>query len=64
MASLLPFLQITTDQIINIVIFVVVLVVVWTILKAILRFTMKMFAFGCGALVVFGIVLFLMRILQ
>ena len=55
-------IELTTDTVIRIAVFVVILLLVWVVLKAILRITLRFFAFGCGAILVLGIILVLMRI--
>jgi hypothetical protein len=55
-------IDLPTDQVVRIAVFVVVLFVIWVVMKAILRLTLRFFAFGCGAILVLGVVLVLMRI--
>ncbi len=55
-------IELTTDQVVRIAVFVAILLIVWVALKALLRITLRFFAFGCGAILVLGIVLVLMRI--
>jgi hypothetical protein len=55
-------LELTRDQIIRIAVFVVVLLILWVVMRMILRLTLRLFAFGCGAIVVLGLVLVLMRV--
>jgi hypothetical protein len=56
------FFQIDANQLIRIAVFVVILLVVWAVMRMILRFTLRLFTFGCGAILVFGLVLILMRL--
>ncbi len=55
-------LQIDVDQIVRIAVFVVILLVVWAIMRVILRFTIRLFTFGCGAILILGVVLIFMRL--
>ncbi len=57
-------IELNVDQIVRIAVFVAILLVVWVVMRAILRFTLRFFAFGCGAILVLGVVLVLMRILS
>ena len=69
MYVLLPFiaglpLQVSTDQILRIAVFIVILIVVWVVMRIILRITFRLFTFGCAAIVILGLVLVLMRFFQ
>lgn len=55
-------LELNQDQIVRIAVFVVILIVVWFVLKTVLRVTLRLFAFGCGAILVLGLVLVLLRL--
>jgi hypothetical protein len=59
-----PFSIISMDQIIQIAIYVLILAVVWVIFKAIFKTTMRIFTFGCGAIVVLAVILLVIRYLN
>jgi hypothetical protein len=54
-------LAITPDQIQQIGIYIVILLVAWFVLRLIVRMTMRLFAFGCGAIIIFGLILVFMQ---
>ena len=54
-------LAVTPDQIQQIGIYIVILLVAWFVLRLIVRMTMRLFAFGCGAIIIFGLLLVFMQ---
>ena len=52
------------DQIVRIGVFIVILIVVWLVLKTLLRITLRLFTFGCGAILILGLILVLIRYFQ
>jgi len=50
-----------SDQLVRIAIFVVILALVWIILRTVLRLAMRVFSFGCTAIVILGLVLLAIR---
>ncbi len=54
-------LALNTNQIIQIALFILGLIIVWSILSAILRMALRLFSFGCGAILVLGVILLVMR---
>ncbi|RPI83514.1 MAG: hypothetical protein EHM41_15740 [Chloroflexi bacterium] len=62
MDSILENIGLTTETLRQIVIYVLILGVVWVVMRFIFKTAMKVFLFGCGSIVVLGVVLALMRI--
>ncbi len=60
---MLSLLAVNMDQIFQIALFVIGLIIVWSILSAILRTAFRLFSFGCGAILVLGVVLLILRYL-
>jgi hypothetical protein len=56
--------SIPPNQLTNIVLYIVILVVVWLALRFVLRIAHRIFVFGCGAILVLGLLLILMRFLR
>jgi hypothetical protein len=54
-------LAVTLDQVQQIAIYIVILLVAWFFLRLIVRMTMRLFAFGCGAIIFFGLLLVFMQ---
>lgn len=54
-------LAVTPDQLQQIVIYILILLVVWFVLRLIIRMTMRLFAFGCGAIIILGLFLVFMQ---
>lgn len=54
---------ITPGQLTNIVIYAVVIAFIWFALRFILRIAHRVFVFGCGAILVFALILILFRFL-
>ncbi|RPI25807.1 MAG: hypothetical protein EHM70_19670 [Chloroflexota bacterium] len=54
-------LAVTTDQIIQIAVVILILVIAWAVLKTVLRLTLKIFSLGCGAILVLGMILVVLR---
>jgi hypothetical protein len=52
------------NSLIQIIVIIVGLVVLWVILRFVLRLTAKIFACGCSAILVLGILLFILRALN
>ena len=61
MDSILETLGLTTESLRQIVIYVLILGAVWVVMRFIFKTAMKVFVFGCGSIVVLGVVLVLMR---
>jgi hypothetical protein len=59
-----PLLPISTENIVRIAVYVVILLVVWMVIRTIMRVTFRLFAFGCGAILVLGFILIAMRYFQ
>ncbi len=59
-----PLLPITTESIVRIAVYVAILLVIWVVIRTILRITFRIFAFGCGAIIVLGFILIAMRYFQ
>ncbi len=57
-------LSINSNQLSNIAIYVVILVVIWLVLRLVLRIAHRIFVFGCGAILVLGLILVLMKFLS
>ncbi len=55
---------ITPSQLTNIVVYTMVLVVVWLALRFVLRIAHRIFVFGCGAILILGLILVLMKFLS
>lgn len=55
--------NVTADQLIPIGIFTLVLLAAWVAMRFIFKIEKKLFLYGLGAVVVFGVVLVMMRIL-
>ena len=53
-----------TDTLIKIGVFTLLLIGAWVILKTILRLATRFFVFGCGAILVLGILLFILGLIQ
>jgi hypothetical protein len=63
----IPFLllqipRVDADLLVRVAIFVAILLVVWVGMRILWRFTMRLFTFGCGAILVFGLILILIRV--
>jgi hypothetical protein len=56
--------SIPPNQLTNIVLYMVILVVVWLALRFVLRIAHRIFVFGCGAILVLGLLLILMKFLR
>lgn len=56
-------LAIDANQIVQIALFIVGLIIVWSILSAIMRMAFRLFTFGCGAILVLGAILLVLRLL-
>jgi hypothetical protein len=54
-------LEITLDLLIKIGLFVIVLAAAWAVLKFIFKLAWRVFLFGCGAILVLGLGLLLLR---
>lgn len=54
-------LAVTPDQLQQIGIYIVILLVAWFFLRLLIRMTMRLFAFGCGAIIILGLVLVFMQ---
>jgi hypothetical protein len=54
-------LAVTPEQIQQIGIYIVILLVAWFFLRLIIRMTMRLFAFGCGAILILGLILVFMQ---
>jgi hypothetical protein len=52
---------VTIDQLLQIALYIVILMAAWFVLRLIVRMTMRLFAFGCGAIVIFGLILVFMQ---
>ncbi len=50
-------------QLTNIVIYALVIAIIWFALRLILRIAHRVFVFGCGAILVFALLLILLRFL-
>ncbi len=57
-------LAINSSQLSNIAIYVVILVVIWFVLRLVLRIAHRIFVFGCGAILVLGLILVLIKFLS
>ncbi len=55
---------INLSQLTNIAIYVLIIVVAWVLLRFVLRIAHRIFVFGCGAILVLGLILVLMRFLR
>lgn len=55
---------INTNQLTNIAIYVVILVIIWLALRFVLRIAHRIFVFGCGAILMLGLILVLMKFLS
>jgi hypothetical protein len=55
---------ITTDQLTNIAIYTIILVLIWLALRFVLRIAHRIFVFGCGAILILGLLLVLMKLLS
>ncbi len=55
-------IQLTLNQLVQIAIYIIVLAIVWAVIKAVLKLTIKMFLFGCGAILVLGVILVILRL--
>ena len=55
---------ITSNQLTNIIMYMVILVVAWLALRFVLRIAHRIFVFGCGAILVLGLLLILMKFLR
>ena len=53
--------EIFPEQLRQIAIYVVILMVAWFVLRMFLRMTMRLFAFGCGAIIILGLILIFMQ---
>lgn len=62
MDSLLETLGLTTEMLRQIGIYVLILAVVWIAMRFIFNIARKVFLFGCGSILVLGVVLILMRV--
>jgi hypothetical protein len=56
-----PILGFSMDDIIRIGIYVGILLVIWTVFRTVFRLTMRVFQFGCLAIVLLGVGLFLLN---
>jgi hypothetical protein len=54
-------MDITADQITQIAFFVLALLAVWLVLRLVLKITMRVFQFGCLAIVLFGLFLIVIQ---
>jgi hypothetical protein len=55
---------VTPNQLTNIAFYVIILVIVWLVLRLVLRIAHKIFVFGCGAILVLGLILVLIKFLS
>jgi hypothetical protein len=53
-----------TDLLIRIGVFTLILIGAWVILKTFLRLASRLFFFGCGAILVLGVLLFILSLIQ
>lgn len=59
-----PILGLSSTQLVQIAIFILILAVVWVVLRTILRMTMRFFTFGCGSILVLGLILIVLQYLR
>jgi uncharacterized membrane protein YwaF len=55
-------MEITADQLTQITFFVLALLAVWLVLRLVLKITRRVFQFGCLAIVLLGLFLFLIQV--
>jgi hypothetical protein len=63
-STALSWLAFDTDQLVRVLVLILVLAVVWGIFKFVFKLAMRMFVFGCGAILVLGVLLALLGILR
>ncbi len=49
------------NNLIQVGIIILIVVILWVILRTVLRLTFRIFSFGCGAIIILGLVLFGIR---
>jgi hypothetical protein len=54
---------ITTNQLTQIGIYTLILILIWLAMRFFLRIAKRIFVFGCGAILVLGLLLVLMKLL-